>query len=249
VRRYHIQLNDGDAGGYALLPGDPGRCEVIAARLDNPRHVRSNREFTTFTGTLDGVTVGVVSTGIGGPSTAICVEELASIGVHTMIRVGTCGAMRDEVHPGDVVLVHGAVRDDGTSHRYVPADYPALADLDVIVALRDAATAQGIAHHVGVVVSTDSFFGQRDLDRMPAAAELRARWNAWLTSGCLAAEMESSTLLTVAAIRGVRAGAALAVIDRTGQDAEPMPEPGSLPMDPVINVAVEAVRRLVARQG
>jgi uridine phosphorylase len=246
MRRYHLQLEDGEIGEYALLPGDPGRCELIAQSLEGARHVRSNREFTTFAGSVDGVHVGVVSTGIGGPSAAICVEELASLGVHTMIRVGTCGALQDSVQPGDVVLVHGAVRDDGTSHRYVPAAYPAIADLDVTIALRDGAATLGGRHRAGIVVSTDSFFGQRDMDRMPVAAELRARWDAWVRAGCVAVEMECATVLTVAAVRRVRAGAVLAVIDRSGPGAEPMPDPQHLPLQAAIDIAIAAVRRLVA---
>jgi uridine phosphorylase len=246
MRRYHIQLDDGEAGAYVLLPGDPGRCEAIAARLDGARHLRSNREFTTFAGTLEGVPVSVISTGIGGPSTAICVEELVSIGVRTMIRVGTCGAMQDGIRSGEVVIVQGAMRDDGTSYHYVPAAFPAIADLEVVNALRDAARIAAQPHRVGVVFSTDSFYGQRDMDRMPVAAELRQRWEAAVRSGCLAAEMECAALLSVATTLGVRSGAALAVIDRSGPDAEPMPDPGHLPLDAVIEVAVGALRRLIA---
>lgn len=246
MRRYHLQLDDGEVGEYALLPGDPGRCELIARSLDAARHVRSNREFTTYAGSIDGVPVAVVSTGIGGPSAAICVEELASLGVHTMIRVGTCGALQDSVQPGDVVVVHGAVRDDGTSHRYVPAAFPAIAHLDVVTALRDSALAARATHHIGVVLSTDSFFGQRDMDQMPVAAELHARWDASVRAGCIAVEMECATLLTVAAVRGVRAGAALAVIDRSGPGAEPMPDPQRLPLQAAVDVALGAVRQLIA---
>jgi len=246
VRRYHLQLDDGEVGGYALLPGDPGRCELIARSLDGARHVRSNREFTTYAGSVDGAPVCVVSTGIGGPSAAICMEELASLDVHTMIRIGTCGALQDSMQSGDAVVVHGAVRDDGTSHRYVPADYPAIADLDVVNALRDCAIRLGTKHRTGIVLSTDSFFGQRDMERMPVAAELHARWDAWVRAGCIAVEMECATVLTVASVRGVRAGAVLAVIDRSRPGAEPMPDPQQLPLQAAIDVAAGAVLTLVA---
>jgi uridine phosphorylase len=246
MRRYHLQLDDGEAGAYALLPGDPGRCELIARHLDGAEQLRSNREFTTYAGQLDGARVCVVSTGIGGPSTAICVEELVSLGVGTMIRVGTCGAMQERVRPGDVVVVQGAVRDEGTSHLYVPAAFPAMASLDVVNALRDAAVAAGRGHHAGAVVSTDSFFGQRDMDGMPVAAELRARWQAWLGAGCLAVEMECAALLTVASVRDIHAGAVLAVVDRSGPGAEPMPDAHGLPLEPAIEVAVGALARLIA---
>ena len=248
MRRYHIQLDDGEAGEYALLPGDPGRCELISARLDNARHLRSNREYTSYAGTLDGVPVSVVSTGIGGPSAAICVEELVSIGVRTLVRVGTCGAMQDAVRIGEVIVVHGAVRDDGTSYRYLPAAFPAIADFDVVSALRESARQAGEPYHVGTVFSTDSFYGQRDMDRMPVGHALHSRWDAVVGSGCLAAEMECATLLSVAAARGVRAGAALAVIDRAGPDAEAMPDPGSLPLRSVIDVAIGGLRRLISER-
>ena len=246
MRRYHLQLDDGDAGRYVLLPGDPARCELIAKRFDNPQRVAANREYTTYTGTLDGERVAVTSTGIGGPSTAIAIEELCSVGARTLIRVGTCGSMTDRLHTGDVVVVQAAVRDDGTTHRYTPAAFPAVAHLDVVNALRDAARASGRTTATGTVVSTDSFYAQRGADSMPAAAELRARWDAWLRSGCIAVEMECSTVLVVSAVRGLRAGAVLAIIDSLANDAEPLPAPDRLPLVGAIDVAIDGVRRLIA---
>ena len=246
MRRYHVQLDDGDAGRYVLLPGDPARCELIAQRFDGARRIASHREYTTYAGTLDGERVAVTSTGIGGPSTAIAVEELCSVGAQTLIRVGTCGSMTTRLHPGDVVIVQAAVRDDGTTHRYVPAAFPAVAHLDVVNALAGAAGAQARSHATGVVVSTDSFYAQRNADTMPAEAELRARWQAWQRSGCIAVEMECSTVLVVSAVRGMRAGAVLAVIDSLAADDEPMPEPGRLPLDAALDVGVDGLRRLIA---
>lgn len=246
VRRTHLQLDDGDTGAYVLLPGDPGRCALIAERLDNARHVATHREYTTYTGALDGATVSVTSTGIGGPSAAIAVEELHSLGAHTLLRVGTCGSMREKIGEGDVVIAQAAARDDGASAHYLPAGMPAVAHLDVVLALRDAAVALHVPHSVGVVVSTDSFYAQRDPETLPVGDDLVQRWHAWRRSGCVAAEMETATLLSVATVRGMRAGSVLAVIDRIAPVLTPMPPPDHLPLQWTIDVAVDAMRRLIA---
>ena len=249
MRRTHIRLDDEDAAAYALLPGDPGRCQIIASRLDDARHVLSHREYTTYAGTLQGERVLVTSTGIGGPSTAIAVEELSTLGVHTLIRVGTCGSMREEITEGDVVIATGAARDEGTSHQYLPPGMPAIAHFDVVLALRDAALAADVRHTLGVVVTTDSFYAQRDTATMPLGDRLAAKWRAWQASGCVAAEMETATLLAVATARGLRAGSVLAVIDRIAPVLTPMPPPDRLPIAPTIDVAVDALRRLIALAG
>ena len=242
-RQYHLACGPGDVGGYVLLPGDPGRCERIAAHLDGAALVAANREYTTWTGTLEGVAVSVTSTGIGGPSAAIAVEELCNLGAHTLIRVGSCGAMQPGLRLGDVIVAQAAVRDEGTSAQYVPLAWPAVAHLDVVDALRAAATAAGVRHHVGTVQSKDSFYGEMDPGRMPIAAQLQARWKAWVGAGVLASEMECAALLTVAAVRRVRAGAALAVVN-AAPTVDAMPDPARLPIDALIEVAVEAMRRL-----
>jgi uridine phosphorylase len=226
-----------------LLPGDPGRCERIAAHLDGAALVAANREYTTWTGALQGEPVSVTSTGIGGPSAAIAVEELCNLGAHTLIRVGSCGAMQPGLRLGDVIVAQAAVRDEGTSAQYVPLAWPAVAHLDIVDALRAAATAAGVRHHVGTVQSKDSFYGEMDPGRMPIAAELQARWAAWVRAGVLASEMECAALLTVAAVRRVRAGAALAVVN-AAPTVDAMPDPARLPIDALIEVAVDAVRRL-----
>jgi len=246
-RRYHLQCAPGDVGGFVLLPGDPGRCEPIAAHLEGARLVASNREFVTWTGTLDGELVSVTSTGIGGPSAAIATEELCDLGAHTLLRVGTCGAMQPHLRLGDLIVVQAAVRDEGTSAQYVPAAWPAVAHIDVIDALRSAADARGAPHHVGTVQSKDSFYGEMEPQRMPVAADLETRWRAWIAAGVLASEMESAALFTVAAVRNVRAGAVLAVINVAPLESE-MPEPASIPLNDLVPVAVDAVRRLIARR-
>ncbi|HEY2705239.1 MAG TPA: uridine phosphorylase [Candidatus Dormibacteraeota bacterium] len=243
-RQYHLACGPGDVGGHVLLPGDPGRCERIAAHLDGAALVAANREYTTWTGTLEGEAVSVTSTGIGGPSTAIAVEELCNLGAHTLIRVGSCGAMQPGLRLGDVIVAQAAVRDEGTSLQYIPLAWPAVAHLDIVDALRAAATAAGVRHHTGTVQSKDSFYGEMEPDRMPIAAELRARWEAWVRAGVLASEMECAALLTVAAVRRVRAGAALAVVN-AAPTVDAMPDPTRLPIDALVEVAVDAVRRLI----
>lgn len=244
ARRYHLGCAVGDVGGYVLLPGDPGRCARIAAHLDGARHIASHREFTTWTGSLDGVAVSVTSTGIGGPSAAIAVEELCDLGAHTLVRVGTCGAMQAHLAVGDLVVAQAAVRDEGTSRQYLPPGWPATAHLDVVCALRDAARARGVRHHVGTVQSKDSFYGELEPQRMPVAAELEQRWRAWVAAGTLASEMECAAVFTVAAVRRVRAGAVLVVVNASPL-RDPMPDPAALPLDELVAVAVDAVRRLV----
>ena len=141
--QHHIHLQPEDVGRYVLLPGDPGRCEIIAKHFDNPIHVATNREYVTYTGMLDGVKVSVTSTGIGCPSAAIAVEELARIGADTFIRVGTSGAIAPGIKTGDLAIVSGAIRDEGTSSHYLPIEFPAVADFQVVAALRRAAIKRG----------------------------------------------------------------------------------------------------------
>ena len=141
LEQFHIRCKPGDVGGYCLLPGDPGRCKAIAEWFDDPVHVVTNREYVTYTGTLLGEKVSVCSTGIGGPSAAIAMEELHNIGVDTFIRVGTCGGIAMDVQPGDVVVATGAVRFEHTSLEYAPLEFPAVADFDVTAALKKASEA------------------------------------------------------------------------------------------------------------
>jgi uridine phosphorylase len=206
-KQYHIDCKKGDVGRYVLLPGSPDRVPLIASFFDNPREIARKREYVTYTGSLDGVPVSVTSTGIGGPSTAIAVEELSKIGADTFIRVGTSGIMQKFMNEGDLIVATGAVRDEGTSHQYLPAAFPAVADIEVINALRTACVQQGRVFHTGVVHSKDSFFGEVESERMPLRRELQERWQAWIAGGALCSEMESATLFVVAAVLGKRAGA------------------------------------------
>lgn len=205
--QFHIPAAVGEVGRYCILPGDPARCEQIAQYLENPTHLGMNREFNIWNGTLCGETVTVCSTGIGGPSTAIAVEELANCGADTMIRVGTCGGIDLSVKSGDLVIASGAVRQDGTSHEYAPPAYPATPAPDVLFALMQAAKVSNADWHAGVVQSKDSFYGQHAPQKIPIAKKLSEEWAAWKGLGVLASEMEASTLFTVGAYRRIRTGA------------------------------------------
>ena len=198
-RQYHIQVAKGEVGRYVIMPGDPKRCAKIAEYLDDPVLIADNREYVTYTGTLDGVKVSVTSTGIGGP---IAMEELYRCGADTFIRIGTCGGMQTEVKSGDVVIATGAVRMEGTSREYAPIEYPAVPNLGVTNALVEAAGKLETDYHTGVVQCKDSFYGQHEPEVKPVSYELLNKWEAWKRLGCLASEMESAALFIVASHLG-----------------------------------------------
>ena len=175
-KQFHIHCAPGDVGRYCILPGDPGRCASIAELFDDARLISRNREFTVYTGTLLGEKATVCSTGIGGPSAAIAMEELAAIGADTFIRVGTCGGIDLDVQSGDIVVATGAIRHEGTSREYAPIEFPAVSDFAVASALLDAARTLGKTCHAGVVQSKDSFYGQHSPARMPVSYELLHKW-------------------------------------------------------------------------
>ena len=243
---FHLKIKPGDIGSYVILPGDPGRCRHIAAYLENPQKIAENREFTTYTGTLDGVKVSVVSTGIGGPSAAIALEELIHCGAHTFIRVGTSGGMQPEVLGGDLVIATGAVRMDGTGTEYAPIEYPATAHFDVVQALQQAAVQSGNRFHIGVVQCKDSFYGQHEPENMPVSAVLKQKWDAWLGCGALASEMESATLFIVAAVRRVRIGSILLVLGNQTRRAMGLEDIQVHDTTRCIETAIAAMRLLIA---
>ena len=244
---YHIGLSTDIRARYAILPGDPGRVPKIAAYLDHPHELGFNREFRTWAGQLDGEAVLVTSTGIGGPSAAIAVEELIRLGVDTFVRVGTCGGMNEKVCAGDVVIATGAIRMEGTSREYIPIEFPAVADFGLVRDMADGAKALGIPYHTGVVQSKDSFYGQHSPQSMPNGAELLRKWDAWIAGGCLASEMEAAAIFSVAAARNVRAAALFHVVwnqtrrDRFGDNSE------SHDTDRAIRTAIEGLQLTVAQ--
>lgn len=244
--QYHIQLREGDVGGYAILPGDPGRCELIASYFDDPKEIMFNREFRTFTGKLDGVPVCVTSTGIGGPSASICMEELAAIGVHTFVRIGTCGGINTDVRAGDLVIATGAVRHEGTSREYLPIEFPAVADFTVTAAISAAADEFDCRKHLGVVQCKDSFYGQHSPQTMPAFRELDYKWDAWKRAGVLASEMESAALFVCAAARKLRCGSVFTVVWNQEREALGLHDESCHDSTLAAKVGVAALRRLIA---
>lgn len=244
-RQYHIQVAKGEVGRYVILPGDPKRCVKIAQYFDNPVLIADNREYITYTGTLDGVKVSVTSTGIGGPSASIAMEELYRCGADTFVRIGTCGGMQTEIKSGDIVIATAAVRMEGTSREYAPIEYPAVANLDVTNALVEAAKEKGFIYHTGVVQSKDSFYGQHEPEAMPVGYELINKWEAWKRMGCLASEMESAALFIVAGKLRARMGSCLLVLANQEREKLGLENPVVHETDMAIRVAVEAIRRMI----
>ncbi|MEQ7007065.1 nucleoside phosphorylase [Actinopolymorpha sp. B17G11] len=244
--QHHLQVGPGDVGRYVFLPGDPGRCERIASRFDNPRHVATNREYVTWTGELDGVPVSVTSTGIGCPSTAIAVEELVRVGADTFVRVGTGGGMQRDTSPGDLAVVTAAIRDEGTTSHYLPIEFPAVADLDVTSALAEGARASGATMRLGVAQTKDSFFGQHEPERMPVAPRLLTRWQAWVDGGAVCSEMEAAGLFVVAGVLRARAGAIVLIAGH--HDRRPLTddEREACDLDHVIDAAIAGMRKLIS---
>ena len=244
-KQYHIQVGKGDVGRYVILPGDPKRCEKIAKHFDNAELVADSREYVTYTGYLDGVKVSVTSTGIGGPSASIAVEELVKAGADTFIRIGTCGGMQTQVKSSDVVIATGAVRMEGTSREYAPIEYPSVANFDVVTALVAAAKEIGTDYHVGVVQCKDAFYGQHEPETKPVSYELMNKWEAWKRMGCLASEMESAALFIVADYLGVRAGSCFLVMANQERAKLGMENPVVHDTETAIRVAVEAIRNII----
>lgn len=243
--QYHLGIQNGDVGKYVILPGDPKRCEKIAAHFDNPKLIADSREYVTYTGYLDGEKVSVTSTGIGGPSAAIAMEELVKAGADTFIRVGTCGGMAKDVIGGDVVIATGAIRNEGTSKEYAPIEFPAVANFDVVNALVNSAKSLNKKYHVGVVQCKDSFYGQHEPDLMPISGELNYKWQAWLRLGCLASEMESAALFVVANYLNVKAGSVFLVVANQEREKAGLDNPLVHDTEVAIEVAVNAIRQLI----
>jgi len=238
--QYHIHLRPGESAKYVIVPGDPGRVPKVAAFLDDAVEVAYNREYRSWRGTYRGVDVSVTSTGIGGPSAAICFEELALVGAEVLIRVGTSGSLQEDVYLGDLVVASAAIRDEGTSAQYVPLAFPAVADFDVTSALKRAAESAALPHHVGVVHCKDAFYGE-SYHNLPNAREWEEKWRAWERAGALCTEMESSTLFTVGQIRRLKTGAVMTVIGETRDGEVKIKKVGP---ENAIKVALEAIYQL-----
>ncbi len=245
-KQYHTEVGPGDVGKYVILPGDPKRCAKIAQHFDDPVLVADCREYVTYTGYLDGEKVSVTSTGIGGPSAAIAIDELAKCGAHTFVRVGTCGGMQEDVLGGDIVIATGAIRMEGTSREFAPLEFPAVADLCVTNALVRAAKEAGTRYHAGVVQCKDSFFGQHEPEIMPVSYELENKWQAWLRLGTLASEMESAALFVAGSFLRVRVGSCFLVVANQERAKAGLPNEQVHDTELAISTAVEALRILIA---
>ena len=243
--QFHIRCKEGDVGRYVFLPGDPGRCEAIAGFFDNPVHVSRNREYNIYTGTLLGEKVSVCSTGIGGPSASIAMEELTAIGADTFIRVGTCGGIALDVQPGDVVVATGAIRFEHTSMEYAPIEFPAVPDFGIAAALKAAGEELGYRVHTGVVQCKDSFYGQHSPEKSPVYYELLQKWESWKRLGVKASEMESAALFVVAAALGVRCGSCFHVVWNQEREKEGLYMPMTEDTTGAIKVGIEAMKRLI----
>lgn len=244
-KQYHTGVGLGDVGKYVILPGDPKRCQKIAEHFDDAQLIADSREYVTYTGYLDGVKVSVTSTGIGGPSASIAMEELVACGADTFIRVGTCGGMELDVEGGDVVIASGAIRMEGTSREYAPIEFPAVASFDVVNALVEGAKKLDLPYHVGVVQCKDAFFGQHQPETKPVSYELMNKWEAWLRLGCLASEMESAALFVVASHLRVRVGSTFLVVANQEREKKGMQNKQAHDTESAICVAVEALRSLI----
>lgn len=254
-KQYHTGVGPDDIGKYVIMPGDPKRCAKIAEFFDDAKLVADVREYVTYTGTLTVDTadggkhtekVSVTSTGIGGPSAAIAIDELAKCGAHTFVRVGTCGGMQEEVCGGDIVIATGAIRNEGTSREFAPIEYPAVPDVNVLNALINAAKMNGTRYHAGVVQCKDSFFGQHEPEIMPVSYELENKWEAWLRMGCLASEMESAALFIAGGFLRVRVGSCFLVVANQERAKKGLPNKQAHNTEEAIITAVDALKILIA---
>jgi uridine phosphorylase len=259
--QYHIQCREGDVAPYVLLPGDPGRVPVVAAHWDELHQVAQNREYVTYTGSYKGVPITCTSTGIGAPSTAIALEELARVGARVFIRIGTCGTFQDHVRNGDLAIFDAAMRYDGASRLYAPLEFPAVASLDVTQALIASAQAAGARYHVGITRSADTFYACHAQPGSSFNGFWQSGWAEHFRDlqrlGVLGAEMESSVIFVLARVWGLRAGAVAVVLDNVmhvaGETGQFDPQAGFVharePIDLMAQVASEAVRLLHARES
>jgi uridine phosphorylase len=245
MRQYHVALERGEIGRYVFLPGNPGRVERMAKYLDKPYFVRQNREYCTWNGYLDGELLSIVSTGIGGPSAAIAMEELGAIGADTFIRTGTCGLLQDGMQRGDLVIATGSVRGGATADAYVPLSYPAVAHHEIVHDLIEAAKSNNYRHHTGIIQCKDAFFLE-DPDRLPRKEQAQTEWDTWMRAGVVASEMESDTLFVIASIRGYRMGTVLLGLGGKAEDG-PLKGTADDELERMTRCSLDAMRRCIAR--
>ena len=245
AKQFHIACAQGDIGRYCILPGDPGRVPAIAALFDDAKQIAYNREFNVWTGTLLGEKVTACSTGIGGPSASIAMEELHKCGADTFIRTGTCGGIDLNVQSGDVVVATGAIRYEHTSREYAPIEFPAVADFQVTNALVEATKKLGFPLHTGIVQCKDSFYGQHDPAASPVYYELQQKWESWKRLGVKASEMESAARFVGAAAVGCRCGSCFQVGWHPAREAAGLDQKMSEDTSSSVKVSVEALKLLI----
>lgn len=243
--QYHIGVAQKDVGEYVFLTGDPGRVESIASRLENSCQVGAHREYITWTGWLDKTRVSVMSTGIGGPSMAIGIEELVRCGAHTFLRLGSCGGMKLSVRGGDLCIANGAIRAEGTSREYAPVEFPAVPDFTVLEAQVNSARKLGITHHVGVVHCKDSFYGQHEPLKSPVGKRLEENWQSYCALDTICSEMESSTLFIVSQALHVRAGAMFIAFANQEREKQGLDNTQNHDLKPMLDCAIDTMRTLI----
>ena len=253
-RQFHIQAKRGEIGRYVILPGDPGRVPKIAALLDDAHQVAQNREYNVYTGTLNGEKVTVCSTGIGGPSAAIAVEELIKCGADTFVRIGTSGGMDLDVTGGDLIIALAAVRGEGTSYEYLPKDYPAVATFEVIESLKKAAEESssnepGNRYHIGVVHCKDSFYGEVEPENSPVGYDIKQRWDSYVKCGCLTSEMESAAVYSVCTAHKARCGAVFVALWNVERSKRNLPDKITDDSSRAIKCSVDAIKILIESDG
>ena len=242
----HIAISPGDVGRYVFLPGSPERTEKIAKYFDNPKEIAFHREYRTWTGTLDGVPVAVTSTGIGGPSTAIAMEELFQCGVDTMMRVGSCASVSPKVRQGDICIPTGAVRMEGVGCHYLPLEYPAVPNLQMVKALEEAAIEKGFPCDTGVTITKASFYTQSAPETKPVGPELIYRWESYVKGGATNTSMECAPLFLIATSLGIRASCVMVSATNCKEyDGQGETQPLKNLEDCAIQVAIEGMRKII----
>ncbi len=242
---YHTKTTKNDVAPYVLLPGDPKRVPLVAELWDESRLIADNREHVTYTGVYKGMPITCTSTGMGCPSTAIAVEELARCGGKTFLRMGTCAAIQDYVKPGDIAIFDSACRFEGTSGRYVPPEYPAVAHHEIIAAAIETAKRLELPYHVGTTRTTDGLFANRPEKDSSFGGYRRHDWDYFLSDlkamKVIAGEMESSIVMVLSRLFGLRGGALCVCVTHLLKQYQ---EGGSFDYDRDISYTPDNVGRL-----
>ena len=243
----HIGLEKGQIGQYVFLTGSPEQTEKIAAYFDNPKEIAYNREFRTFVGQLDGIDVAVTSTGIGGPSVAIAVEELYQCGADTMMCVGTCTSVSPKVSVGDVVIPNGAVKMEGVSGHYLPVEFPSVPDFQMLKAIEQAAINLELPYNVGITITKASFYTQTSPRTKPVGSELIDKWESYKKGGAISSSMESAPLFAVGASLGIRTSCVMVSV--TNYESGKIKEGAEMVNveDRAIRTAIEAMRIIIKK--